>query len=365
MSDSQIPLAPPEAERLFEERGLSERERDAARSVICGMTADEAATALGISASTVGSLRQRAYHKLDVRGAAELAERFGEKRDRPTPPLPDDTVAQLRARGLSETQAEVLARAAAGRSTAEIAEELHVAPGTVSSARANGYRLLGVHTREELAVLLADEGTPSRKQSRRAVAVLICVALAVAGLVAAAWWTDGEGRRTASGGEDLVGVSHTLGIVDLEKAVDGYYDLGARDVQVTCEGDVDNSYCLIVRALSDGDPRDAPNGLYEDATIYLTVTSDTTLPPILDEAPLDATRILTEAGLVPDPQFSEYHRPPDDTNIHEPRVESASVDGEQIRVGTELRVGTIVHLEFNGSLDGYSWREVGPYYWGS
>lgn len=54
------------------ERDFREREAEAARSALAGMTAAAAAREMGISASTVGSLRQRAYQKLGVSGAAEL-----------------------------------------------------------------------------------------------------------------------------------------------------------------------------------------------------------------------------------------------------------------------------------------------------
>lgn len=152
MADEHIPTASPEAERLFDEHGLTERERLAARSALAGMTAETAAPLMGISPSTVGSLRQHAYRKLGVAGSAELVEKYGA----PAAPTPADAAAReaLLSRGLSETQASVLALVLAGRSSAEIARELGIAPGTVSSARANGYRLLGVHSRAELAELL-------------------------------------------------------------------------------------------------------------------------------------------------------------------------------------------------------------------
>lgn len=175
-----IPTASQEAERDFCERGLTGREAEAARSALAGMTAAAAAREMGIGASTVGSLRQRAYRKLGVSGATELVRKYaeksvdkdaGEKDWRPT----------LRARGLSETQASVLSLACSGRSTAQISEELHLAEGTVRAARATGYRMLGVHSREELAALLEREAAaPRRRRAARLAAACLAAAMVVA-----------------------------------------------------------------------------------------------------------------------------------------------------------------------------------------
>lgn len=64
-------------------------------------------------------------------------------------------VLYLRGRGAGELQARVLAEIAAGRTAPEICESLHVARGTVSAYRAQGYELLGVHSSRELSDLLA------------------------------------------------------------------------------------------------------------------------------------------------------------------------------------------------------------------
>lgn len=175
-----IPTASHGAERDFRERGLTEREADAARSALAGMTAAAAAREMGISASTVGSLRQRAYQKLGVSGAAEFVRKYaeksadknaGEKDWRPT----------LHSHGLSETQASVLSLACSGRSTAQIADELHLAEGTVRAARATGYRMLGVHSGEELAALLEREAAaPRRRRAARLAAACLAAAMVVA-----------------------------------------------------------------------------------------------------------------------------------------------------------------------------------------
>lgn len=177
-----IPVAPPDAEKDFCAHSLTAREKDAARSVLAGMTAEEAASEMGVSASTVGSFRQHAYHKLEVSGARELRESYLP----PEQPGVDEMARRvLFAHGLSQTQAEVLARVASGHSTAQIAKELHLAEGSVSAARAAGYRLLGIHSREELERLLQNEPLnklpldPSRNRSLMRIAAPIALAAAL------------------------------------------------------------------------------------------------------------------------------------------------------------------------------------------
>ena len=63
---SGIPRGPDAFEHLLVCAKLSEREAQAVRSVVLGMTAQEAAPLMGVSASTVGSYRQRAYAKLGL-----------------------------------------------------------------------------------------------------------------------------------------------------------------------------------------------------------------------------------------------------------------------------------------------------------
>ncbi len=59
-------------ESLLAAAKLSEREADAVRSVVLGLTAAQAAPLIGVSASTVGSYRQRAYQKLGVSSKVEF-----------------------------------------------------------------------------------------------------------------------------------------------------------------------------------------------------------------------------------------------------------------------------------------------------
>ena len=115
---------------------------------------------MGVSASTVGNYRARAYEKLRVTGSLELRERFGAPEENPSESGSDFREVLL-ARGLSATEADVLSLVAAGLTSPQIASRLHVAPGTVSASRAHGYRLLGIHSKEGLAELLA-ESAPSR-----------------------------------------------------------------------------------------------------------------------------------------------------------------------------------------------------------
>ena len=366
MGTTGIPLASAETERLFEERGLTDRERDAARSALAGMTAKAAAERMGVSSSTVGSLRQRAYNKLGVHGAAELAEQCGTVTGMRAEPSADDR-AVLLAHGLSETQADVLSRVAAGYSSAEIADELGIASGTVSSARANGYKLIGVHSREELVAWLERGGEPgggTRRARWRSLLVAVGVLAAAILVVIAGWAALGQSepsvptKETPADAEDyveLVGITHTHGVVPLDTIVQSYYDSGARDVQVTRVGDVDEDACVITEALSDGDPRVLPDGLYRDVTIYLTVTSDVEVPWVIDLAPIEASRALFEAGLVADPCFDTFRRRSGNLSLHQPRVESMSVDP-----GTMVRAGTVIHLEYNRPVDEYA-NEEGTY----
>ena len=71
-SCNSIPKGPQSFERLLARAKLSKREEQAVRSVVLSMTASEAAPIIGVSSSTVGSYRQRAYTKLGVRGRVDF-----------------------------------------------------------------------------------------------------------------------------------------------------------------------------------------------------------------------------------------------------------------------------------------------------
>ena len=211
MSHETVPTALPQAETAFAAAGLSDREKDAARSVLAGMTAEQAASLMGVDASTVASYRQRAYAKLGLDGARELTERFGAPGEKgQLVDVPVKTYERLRTQGLNDTQARVLALVAEELTTAEIAEALTIARGTVNSARANGYRMLRIHSREELAELLAEpeetdvaetgEETPeseppAAKKRHPLIMALICTAFALLAL-AEAWLAQTDHRDT-------------------------------------------------------------------------------------------------------------------------------------------------------------------------
>lgn len=173
-------------ERAFDEASLTNREKDAARSLLQGMTAQEAADIMGVSPSSVGSYRKRAYEKLGVGSGRELVSLH---RAWPVAEGNVDVNEKLRERGLNETQASVCSLIAAGRTTAEIASELGIAAGTVNSARAYGYKLLGIHSREELVELLKGRGgretEPAMGSSgKRLWAILAVVAIVLVGAIA-------------------------------------------------------------------------------------------------------------------------------------------------------------------------------------
>ena len=187
-------------ERAFDEASLTNREKDAARSLLQGMTAQEAADIMGVSPSSVGSYRKRAYEKLGVGSGRELVSLH---RAWPVAEGNVDVNEKLRERGLNETQASVCSLIAAGRTTAEIASELGIAAGTVNSARAYGYKLLGIHSREELVELLKDDerGGAGAVQTgaRRKRRALVAAAAVLAAVIALALWQAGVLPSAAGG----------------------------------------------------------------------------------------------------------------------------------------------------------------------
>lgn len=287
----RVATASHEAERDFRERGLTEREADAARSALAGMTAAAAAREMGISASTVGSLRQRAYQKLGVSGAAELVRKYaeksadknaGEKDWRPT----------LHSHGLSETQASVLSLACSGRSTAQIADELHLAEGTVRAARATGYRMLGVHSREELADLLEREAAaPRRRRAARLAAAFLAAAMVIAVAVTAASYL---GSRPPAVVETEFGeVPNVVGM----------------DLQQAWEALVAENYFPVIQELRstespgtvvDVDVQELP----ENMGISMPLDPNCTVHAELNKTPWKAEVILSVSGLRQIPQIT-------------------------------------------------------------
>jgi len=64
--------------------------------------------------------------------------------------------ASLASLGLTDREAEIVARVATGASNAEVARHLHVAPGTVKRHLENVYRKLGIHGRGQLTAFVVE-----------------------------------------------------------------------------------------------------------------------------------------------------------------------------------------------------------------
>lgn len=72
---------------------------------------------------------------------------------------------------LSKREEEMLSYFARGKSSAAIAEELHIGSATVKTHSFNIYQKLGIHSRDELIRIvearLNEQGTPARSRPRR------------------------------------------------------------------------------------------------------------------------------------------------------------------------------------------------------
>lgn len=197
MSNQTISRESDAVERALDEKALTDREKDAARSLLQGMTAQSAAEAMGVSPSSVGSYRGRAYEKLGVASGRELIVLLQTRSES------SSFKERLKDKGLSETQASVCSLIAEGKTTSEIAADLGVAAGTVNSARAYGYQLLHIHSREELVELLKDDerGGAGAVQTgaRRKRRALVAVAAVLAAVIALALWQAGVLPSVAGG----------------------------------------------------------------------------------------------------------------------------------------------------------------------
>lgn len=101
MSNQTISRESDAVERAFDEKALTGREKDAVRSLLQGMTAQSAAKAMGVSPSSVGSYRGRAYEKLGVASGRELIVLLQARSES------SSFKERLKDKGLSETQAGV------------------------------------------------------------------------------------------------------------------------------------------------------------------------------------------------------------------------------------------------------------------
>lgn len=201
MSNQTISRESDAVECAFDEKALTGREKDAVRSLLQGMTAQSAAKAMGVSPSSVGSYRGRAYEKLGVASGRELIVLLQARSES------SSFKERLKDKGLSETQASVCSLIAEGKTTSEIAADLGVAAGTVNSARAYGYQLLHIHSREELVELLKDDGRSDewggagavQTGARRKRRALVAAAAVLAAVIALALWQTGAQPSVAGG----------------------------------------------------------------------------------------------------------------------------------------------------------------------
>lgn len=201
MSNQTISRESDAVECAFDEKALTGREKDAVRSLLQGMTAQSAAKAMGVSPSSVGSYRGRAYEKLGVASGRELIVLLQARSES------SSFKERLKDKGLSETQASVCSLIAEGKTTSEIAADLGVAAGTVNSARAYGYQLLHIHSREELVELLRDDGQSDERGgadavqtgARRKRRAFVAAAAVLAAVIALVLWQTGALPSVAGG----------------------------------------------------------------------------------------------------------------------------------------------------------------------
>ena len=123
-------------ERLLREAGLSDREAEAVRTVALGLSAKKAAQLMGVTPSTVGTYRQRAYKKLGVSTRSEF-----------------------------QSLSQVGAWTAAAKRDTEIAVTANVAPGHT------GPRAVEPHNKMPASPMAT---------RRRALAAIACTAIALA-----------------------------------------------------------------------------------------------------------------------------------------------------------------------------------------
>jgi DNA-binding CsgD family transcriptional regulator len=93
----------------------------------------------------------------NAREVTALRRRMGETRGMPS--------ADLRERGLTEREAEIVRLMASGRTNADVAAEVGISPRTVQTHLQNAYRKLGVKTRSE-AAKIAWAGYTDRREAR-------------------------------------------------------------------------------------------------------------------------------------------------------------------------------------------------------
>lgn len=201
------------------------------------------------------------------------------------PTASNEAERDFRERGLSQTQSDVLSLVARGLSTDEVAESLGIAPGTVSSARATGYRMLGVHSREELADLFEREAVaPRRRRVARLAAACLAGVMVVAVAVTVASYF---GSRPPAVVETEFGEMPNVVGMDLQQAwemlvAEGYFPVIQESRSTESPGTV-----------VDVDVQELP----ENMGISMPLDPNGTVHAELNETPWKAEAILGVSGL--------------------------------------------------------------------
>ena len=153
-------------------RGLSRRERQVAEFAGLGRTPKEIAYVLGLSASAVANAEGRARAKLGLATRAELASFFApgglrrrlieaELEGEPMLVAAAPLVIEERLAPLSPAEREVALLAAQGATNAAIGARRESAERTVANQMRSIFEKLGVHSRAELAAVLARAQGPA------------------------------------------------------------------------------------------------------------------------------------------------------------------------------------------------------------
>lgn len=168
--------------------------------------------------------------------------------------------------------------------------------------------------------------------------------------------SDAQKRPAAASGQDeanLTGSSSVplvkpAGPISADIVERIFTEAGAQRVTFLEQGDVNPSLCMVLDVSTDTKTTDGSIR----GSITATITSDTNVPAVLGLDPLDATQVLIDAGLVPNPSFTVYER--SNTNPHYPIVTAIYASDTPLKEGDTLRVGTVVTLAYSDSLSEYS-----------
>lgn len=131
--------------------------------------------------------------------------------------------------------------------------------------------------------------------------------------------------------------------MSLAELKETYRGLGAKHLHILEPVGVDRENCCAQYAFTD-----AIEGNPWDGNVFVVVTSKVRMPNVIGMSPTEATAALQENGLTASPSLTQHAVDPE-SNADEPAVVSASV-----QAGSLVKVGTVVELEYSGSLEGYS-----------